>query len=110
MPNRTKTPLLRLPQKLSFSALGVAALGTIACSGQSSGTADASTADSAVDALADTQVADAPTDSTEPGDGMPACNALMMVCVAKVAGAACPSGPLCHLSDCPDGGCQTELA
>jgi hypothetical protein len=106
MRTRTKTARLRIPQTLSFTALGVAALGAIACSsGQSSSRADA-----AVDALEDTQVADAPTDSTQPGDVMPACNALMMVCVPRTAGAVCPSGPICHLSDCPDAGCLTELA
>jgi hypothetical protein len=105
MRTRTNTALLRIPHKLSFTALGVAALGTLACSSPSSTTADA-----AVDAFEDTHVADAPMDSTQAGDVMPACNALMMVCVAKVAGAVCPSGPICYLSDCPDAGCQTELA
>jgi hypothetical protein len=71
MRTSTKTSLLRLPQKLSFTALGVAALGTIACSSQSSTTADA-----AVDSLEDTQVADAPMDSTQPGDVTPASDSL----------------------------------
>jgi hypothetical protein len=105
MRTSTKTALLRIPRKLSFTALGVAALGTIACSSQSSGTADA-----AVDALEDTQVADAPTDVTQSKDVMATCVVPQMVCVASVPGAVCPPGPICHLSDCPDAGCQTELA
>jgi hypothetical protein len=105
----TKPALLRIPHKLSFTALGVAALGTIACSSQSSSAADA-----AVDALEDMQVrdalvADAPADTTLPSDATPACVAPPMQCAPKVAGAVCPPGPICHLSDCPDAGCQTEL-
>jgi hypothetical protein len=133
----TKNSLLRLPQKLSFTALGVAALGAIACSSQSSTTADA-----AVDALADTEVADAQMDSTQPSDGTPASDStqdsfvdssadaatdvamdtaeggpsdaieecLALTCIASglVDGAVCPSNPICDPSECPDAGCIIE--
>jgi hypothetical protein len=87
----TKTRLLRLPQKLAFTALGVAALGTVACGGQSSNTADAS-----VDAREDQAFAD---DCATP-----------LVCIASgtVDGAVCPSNTICNPAECPDAGCIIE--
>jgi hypothetical protein len=129
MRTRTKTTPLRLPQKLAYSALGVAVFGTLACSTQSSSTADAAT-----DALADTLTADAtdaPTDAVSEADGttdaLPAddsptegaTDALAdAACVCdgvcqyfcgssgQVDGAVCP-GAICDLSECPlDAGCE----
>jgi hypothetical protein len=136
MRTSTKTSLLRLPQRLSFTAFGVAALGTMACSSPA-----ATAADAAVDALEDTQVAD----STQPSDVTPAsdstqdtatdstsdsttdvaadtaddgpsdvamveeCHTLICIPSGTVDGAVCPTNPFCDPNECPvEAGCQVE--
>jgi hypothetical protein len=122
----TKTSLLRLPKKLSFTALGVAALGTFACSStQSSGTADA-----AVDAREEHALSDAPTDASDatqdsamdsttadvamdtaddvPGDVVADGCAEVYFCIPIVDGGVCPMNSLCDPSQCPDAQCEIE--
>jgi hypothetical protein len=117
MRTRTKTPLLRLPTTLTFTALGVAVAGTLACGGQSS----SSSVDAAIDVREDAPVvADATADSTADSiaDAMAddvvtnddAC-LLQYECIplsGDFDGSACPPHPICSPSDCPDAECMVE--
>jgi hypothetical protein len=93
-----RTPLLRLPKKLSFTALGVAVAGALACSsGETRNTPDAS-----LDAREDGPIADGGPDD--------ACMAPMFECVPYNSsnGDACPQHPICDPSLCPDAECTVE--
>jgi hypothetical protein len=94
-----RTRSLRLPQRLSFTALSVAIAGGLACSSGETRNAP----DAAIDAREDgPAMADG-----GPGD---ACAAPMFDCIPYNSSnsAACPQHPICDPSLCPDAECIVE--
>jgi hypothetical protein len=90
-----RTRPLRLPQKLSFTALGVAVAGAVACSAGET-----------------RNVADAHEDGPAVADGGPIddCSTPMLSCVPLNGASpdACPQNLICDPAECPDAACGLE--